>query len=39
MFGYRFFHILGIWSLYAENSIFLITGNDPALLKASFLAG
>ena len=39
MTGCRFFHILGILSSYAEGPIFLITGNGPALLKASFLAG
>ena len=38
MTGCIFFHILGIWSSYAEDSTFLITRNNPALLKASFLA-
>ena len=36
MTGCRFFHILGILSSYAEDPI---TGNGPALLKASFLVG
>ena len=35
MTGYRFFHILGIWSSYTEDSTFLITGNSPALRKVS----
>jgi len=36
---YKFFHILGILSLYTEDLTFLITENESALLKASFLIG
>ena len=39
MTGCRFFYILGILSLYTDDPTFLIIGNGPALLKASFLAG
>ena len=35
----KVFHILGILSLYAEDLIFLIIGNEPTLLKTSFLVG
>ena len=36
---YKFFHILGILSLYTEDLTFLIIENGSTLLEASFLVG